>query len=375
MARSRSRCRRINSGTCSRTGAAGNTKEFANSASGKSPITANRRACCSPPGHPKIRVTQTVKDVPAGRYKLTAWIRGLDIGEGVWQNNTEFEFDGKYTSLKKNGTFGWTPLTYVAEIKQKKNVDLSFGLWASGYFWIDDVSLVRVGNDVRAHRRADTWQRGKADRAAGTARCRRRSLPRLRLSSNMATGEPVMPAALRLRRKSPRTVRRPQSLTSFEGKIHSAAERSSPTMPATARKPCASTKVMPLGTARQDWSGYDYLKADLYSASKNPISLHVEMRDSAAPTTIGRAVNYETMLPPGKSTLVLPLAQLYVGEKARPGRKLLLNAITQFVLGIDEQAAAPIYHRQSSAWIATPKRPRRCSKDCRHFPSARPTDR
>ena len=133
-------------------------------------------------GQSKIRVTQTVKDVPAGRYKLTAWIRGLDIGEGVWHNNTEFQLDGKYMSLKKNGTFGWTPLSYVADIKQKKNVDLSFGLWASGYFWIDDVSLVCRRQRCRAHRRADNWHRGKTDRAAGAARCRRRSLPRLRLS-------------------------------------------------------------------------------------------------------------------------------------------------------------------------------------------------
>ena len=94
--------------------------------------------------------------------------------------------------------------------------------------------------------------------------------------------------------------------------------------------------------APQDWSGYDYLKADIFSDSEGPTSLHIEMRDRSTRDYWTR-LNYETMLPPGKSTLVLPLAQLYVGEKARPGRKLLLNAITQFVVGIDEKSSAPIY--------------------------------
>ena len=31
---------------------------------------------------PKIRISQTVKGLPPGRYKITAWLRGLDIGEG-----------------------------------------------------------------------------------------------------------------------------------------------------------------------------------------------------------------------------------------------------------------------------------------------------
>jgi hypothetical protein len=94
--------------------------------------------------------------------------------------------------------------------------------------------------------------------------------------------------------------------------------------------------------AAQDWSGYDYLKANVFSDSESPTPLHIEMRDRSTRDYWTR-LNYETMLPPGKSTLVLPLGQLYVGEKARPGRKLLLGAITQLVFGIDEKAGGPIY--------------------------------
>ncbi len=82
---------------------------------------------------PKIRTSQLVELQP-GRYKITAYLRGLDIGTGLWNNSTEFMFADKYMSLKKNGTFGWTKLTYVGEITKKGQAGPSFGLWAPGYF-------------------------------------------------------------------------------------------------------------------------------------------------------------------------------------------------------------------------------------------------
>ena len=42
---------------------------------------------------PKIRISQTQKALPPGRYKITAYIRGLDIGEGLWHQTTELAFD------------------------------------------------------------------------------------------------------------------------------------------------------------------------------------------------------------------------------------------------------------------------------------------
>ena len=95
----------------------------------------------------KIRMAQNVALEP-GRYRVTAYLRGLDIGKGTYNSTTEFMFDGKYQQLNKNGTFGWTRLTYVGEIKEKKQAGPSFGLMAPGYFWIDDVALEKVGDDV-----------------------------------------------------------------------------------------------------------------------------------------------------------------------------------------------------------------------------------
>jgi len=95
----------------------------------------------------KIRSVQLL-DLEPGRYRITAWLRGLDIGTGAWNWTTEFMFNGKYMQLKKNGTFGWTKLTYVADVNTRKKAGPSFGMFAPGYFWIDDVSVEKVGVEV-----------------------------------------------------------------------------------------------------------------------------------------------------------------------------------------------------------------------------------
>jgi hypothetical protein len=97
---------------------------------------------------PKIRLWAE-RELEPGRYRTTAWIRGLDIGTGAWNTTTEFMFNGKYMQLSKNGTFGWTKLTYVADVPEKAKVlGPSFGLMAPGLFWIDDVTLEKVGTAV-----------------------------------------------------------------------------------------------------------------------------------------------------------------------------------------------------------------------------------
>ncbi len=53
---------------------------------------------------PKIRVVQNVALEP-GRYRITAYLRGLDIGTGTYGMTTEFMFDGNYIPLHKNGDF------------------------------------------------------------------------------------------------------------------------------------------------------------------------------------------------------------------------------------------------------------------------------
>jgi hypothetical protein len=93
---------------------------------------------------------------------------------------------------------------------------------------------------------------------------------------------------------------------------------------------------------RQVWEGYDFLKVDLFTDAQKPLALDVEIRDAQTRDYWTR-VNYSTVVPPGTSTLVVPVKQLYVGEKSRPGRMLNLRAITRLVFGIGDQPVAPLY--------------------------------
>jgi hypothetical protein len=291
-------------------------------------------------GQCKIRIAQTVQAVPPGRYKITAWIRGLEIGEGIWRMNTEFAFNDKYMRLNKAGTFGWTPVTYVADVKEKKDVGPSFGMWAPGYLWIDDVAMVRVGQDVPLTPEPVV---GEEERpiappgpvGAGSVRC-----PECGYKNMPAWGHCYACGA---QLGTVKVAKGPdiRVLTDFSGKHPFENGRVVDGHGPKAGKALLVEKEYTVWSGPQDWSGYDYLKVDLWTAATRPVNLYIEMRDVQTRDYWTR-VNLESIVPPGASTLVLPLAQLYVGEKSRPGRNLMLGNVTQLVLGIGPTPAAPV---------------------------------
>jgi hypothetical protein len=289
----------------------------------------------------KIRVAQLV-DLEPGRYRTTAFLRGLDIGSGTWNATTEFMFDGKYLQLHKNSTFGWTRLSYVAEIKERKKAGPSFGLMAPGYFWIDDVSLVKAGDDVPLTEAPVLGQEEApvappGDLSPETVRCLDcgyRNKPQWKRC--YACGA-VLEA-----KKEGQIGPAAKLITSFEDK--------NPFGGGTVVTEHATDGTKALRIDRgyvsldqpQDWLGYDYLEADLNTEARDPVELGVEIFDTATRDYWTR-VNYATVVPPGRSTLILPLKQLYVGEKSRPGRMLILNGVTRFVLNTGDKPHAPVF--------------------------------
>ena len=145
---------------------------------------------------PKIRISQTLKSVPPGRYQLTAWLRGLDLGEGVWHMTTELAIDDKYIHLKKNGTFGWTPLTYVVDVKQQKDLNAPIVRPVGAGLLVDRrrASRPRAGRHT-AERRARLGQRRISDRAAPAAWPPSRSAATNAATRTCRPGATVMPAA------------------------------------------------------------------------------------------------------------------------------------------------------------------------------------
>ena len=292
---------------------------------------------CSTAG--RIRLFQN-QELEPGRYRITAYLRGLDIGIGTWNLDTEFVFADKHIPLKKAGAFGWTRLTYVADLPQRMKTGPAFGLFAPGYFWIDDVTMEQVGNDVKLTEKPqlDPEEAPIAPPGplgSGAVRCSRclyRNMPAWKkcYACGAALGENTeTPAVPDLKQIASFDRENP-----FEGGVVVAAHATD------GAKALRIDKNYAIMRAQQNWTGYDYLKADAYVEGSQARSLTVEIQDTGT-TGYWTRVNYTTVAPPGASTLVLPLSHLYVGEKSRPGRHLNLSGITRlaFVVG----SAGPLF--------------------------------
>ncbi len=289
----------------------------------------------------KIRVAQNV-EIPPGRYRVTAYLRGLDIGTGTYHFTTEFMFDDKYIQLNKNGTFGWTRLSYVAQITEKKKAGPSFGLMAPGYFWIDDVSLEQVGDDVPLTAvpvlgAEETPIAPRDEIAASAVRC-----SECGYRNNAAGGRCYACGAAMVAQVRATAGPRLKVVASFEDRNPFSGGTLVAEHASAGRRALRIDRSFASLEEPQDWHGYDFLKADLYTAAARPLDLYVEIRDAATRDYWTR-VNHSTVVPPGKSTLVIPVKQLYVGEKSRPGRMLDLAHVTRLVLSISDQPPAPLY--------------------------------
>ena len=292
--------------------------------------------------NPKIRACADKLVLQPGRYRITVYLRGLDIGTGLWNQTTEFMFAGKYMPLGKNGTFGWTRLTYVGEVEEERDYSHpSFGLMAPGYLWVDDVSVERVGNDVPLSEKPVLDQEEQPITPRGTLGDNSVRCPECGYRNMPAWGR-CYACGLGLERALTDTAGEPiKSITSFETENPFAGGAVVDRHATDGIKALRVDKSYAVMDAAQDWSGYDYVMADVHTDAKNPLQLYFEVRDTATRDYWTR-VNYTTIVPPGSSTLTIPTA-LYVGEKSRPGRPLILSAITRMVFSVGETPEAPLY--------------------------------
>lgn len=303
------------------------------------PRTGNTSALLSCASAGKIRIAQ-LHDLEPGRYAITAYLRGMEIGTGQYNQDTEFMFNDKYFPLKKNGTFGWTRMTYVVDLSKAAKTGPSFGLWAPGLLWIDDVSLERVGTDVKL---TSAPELGKEEApiappgplgagAVPCPRCSWRNMPAwkkcyacgtsLAVNQTVVNGPPVKPITS-FEQNNP-----------FEGGVVVSQHATD------GSKSLRIDQGYVAMIAPQDWAGYDYLKIDTYTDAQQAVPLAIEIQDKETKDYWTR-VNYNAVAPPGQGTLTLPLKSLYVGEEGRPGRKLILNEITRLVVSL--YAPGPLF--------------------------------
>ncbi len=305
-----------------------------------SPIAHSGKLSCEIVADSGAKVRMFSKPTPfaPGRYRVKAWLRGLDIGNLSHATDFAVQVDGPWFRLGKVGTFGWTPLTYTFEVApgDTKPRQVFFGLVTSGRLWVDDVSLEKVDDTEPltpqpvlgaeeapiappspltaqatrcpecGYRIDPSWERCYA---CGTAR-------------EMATGRSGPPVLVLADFES-------GSIKPF---LSGTLER---TRPIVGTGSLLLEKKYAMLEMPMDWSGYDYLRFEVVNPSAQVIPLTLEIRDSETKDYWTR-VNVQTAAPPGRSTVSIPTA-LYVGEKSRPGRLLLRNQVRRFVVDIGDR--------------------------------------
>jgi hypothetical protein len=294
----------------------------------------------------KIRLYSPAVTVEPGRYRFSCYIRGLDIGTHAWGLSEDANFaDDQYYQLKLTGTFGWRRLELVKDVPEAKEIVARIGLWAPGRLWVDDAELVRVSNDtpltaepVVGDEEASVAPPGALDAATAVRcpDCGYRNMPAW--GRCYACGETLAAS------EAGPDVPPLRPLASFEdgtvAPFTPAATAAVEEHATDGRFAMRLDRSYVSWDGAQDWTGYDFLKADTFSAGDTPAELYVEIRDQGT-TGYWTRVNYTTVAPPGASTLIVP-TDIYVGEKSRPGRPLDKANITRFVFSIGE-AKAPVY--------------------------------
>lgn len=288
------------------------------------------------------------REVAEGRYRLTFYLRALDVQAGAYGENVSICFyDNKWHQAMPEflGTYGWRKVTHVVELTEAKKTRVYIGLKGPGRLWVDDVTVDQVGEDVPLTETPQLGPEEKPITPPGTlepakaircADCGTRNLPEWQrcyaCGSTLEAGATAKPQP-------------PRTIASFEngqpapftgGQATAVAEHAT-----DGRHALCWQQGYISWDAAQDWHGYDYLRADFFVDGNTPVELNVEVRDQDTKDYWTR-VNYGTVLLPGANTFTMP-TNMYVGEKSRPGRALRPDAITRVVLALENPAGARVY--------------------------------
>ena len=286
-----------------------------------------------------------------GRYRSRFYLRGMDIGIGEYGGAEFFSCgpEGKFFGFKKTGNFGWTPLTYVFDIKPGVKASpyrIRIGLTGGGRLWVDDASVEKVDESV-ALTPEPVWGdeevpiKPTGPLGENPIRCS------ACLYLNNAASKTCFACGVELPHNAggkPKDLPREKVIAELaNGSIApfikgNDLQVSYSTNHVANGKGGISVEKTFIGLAGTfDWSGYNNLCFEAYNESDKPAPLELTVRDAVSHGYWGQA-NITSVILPGQSTVRIPI-NTYRGEKARPGSMLLLDQIQGLVLRVVEGKA------------------------------------
>ena len=283
----------------------------------------------------KIRMFSHQISVTPGRYQVTAFFRMTDVKSelnGDWGGQDfSVEADGKWFSshhwfyrqgdklVKADGKLdagdhGWRQLTYVFDVPPSTNpipARVQFGLTGEGRVWLDDVTLERVDNSVELTSWPIVGAEEKPISPPGPL-----GENRVRCSDCACWNDPAWGHCYRC-----------------GAPLETVQKFTSPAVQSFGERRLLAKGYTDIPSPA-DWSEHDYLRFDVTNAQSVPVVLDLEIRDAETRDYWTR-VNTSRLVPPGTHTISFPTRH-YVGEKARPGRMLIRNRITRFVINVGD---------------------------------------
>jgi hypothetical protein len=307
-----------------------------------------QRSCQMTSDRGKIRVFSPELDLQPGRYRMSAWLRGLDVASTGSMGNYAMDVcaDGAtFLPLRVDGTFDWRPLHLVFEIKEAKKAKVFIGLCASGKVWVDDVALEKVDANTELTPQVVLDAGAKPITPPGElgdkpSKCRACG------SKNNSAWPHCYACGAELRATKFST---PAVMTFIELNDAGIApfETSDGGVASIKKTPAGDraiflekgwVEVSKVNGKFMDWTQHELVHIDVFNPSDKAANAYVEVRDATS-TDYQSRVNIDTTVAPGKSTITFPTT-MYTNEKAHPGRPLDPKEIHRFVLS---SGTPPLY--------------------------------
>ncbi len=214
-----------------------------------------------------------------GRYKVTAWLRALDVAKGEWNYSIWlfYQSGSEIQSPMKDlhGTFEWSKITYTIDAGERP-VDIWFRLKSQGMLWVDDIAIEAYDGDSIA------WQMDKnsaafpkPNRIGEGLRCPfcYRWMPEERKNCSVCgttlldekdaqeqgNQKPPVKILMDFERPKRKVEAHRHYLSQFSDRIATSGSSSAIIKFAQYNNLRMEDKEM------RDWSGYDYLEMDVYN--------------------------------------------------------------------------------------------------------------
>ncbi len=297
-----------------------------------------------------------VKGLHPGRYRVSAWLRALDVKKGQWDVSIWAFADGgkgiKSPVKNLKGTFGWSKLTYTIEVSGR-SLGVWFRLKSQGQLWVDDVMIVPTkakpiryrfqvspvaipspgirGHGLRCQRCYRWWKPHHTHCAVCGGKLQYVS------QHSMFATKPAPPAR---RVVSQKTKHPSRLLFDFEVGRVSLEQRFHPFRTyrnkATSGRRSAAfwygkyNNIAMGSRVISDWSGYRYIALDVFNPLSRHVTFHLCVNDKKQ-SGYWDQLNHLARLAPGWNRLRFSLQQ-YVGERGsvRIQRFVNLSTIRRF---------------------------------------------